>query len=181
MNKAEFERSLEECRARLAEGESIEKILEAYPAIADQLEPLLRAARAAQSLPKPRPSKAAYQAGRNRLLAEADQMRLQGRFIKNGTKQGILRYSERWSNFMGNLFAPKENTEMKFATRLALYALATVLIGGFFTVNASASSLPGDTLYGLKLGWEQTRLALSFSEDSRAELELRSKMSAALK
>ena len=61
---------------------------------------------------------------------------------------------------------------MKLAPRLALYLVITVLIGGFFTVNASASSLPGDSLYGLKLGLEQTRLSLSFDDDSKAELEL---------
>ncbi len=60
---------------------------------------------------------------------------------------------------------------MKLLPRLAIYGLMTVLVAGFFTVNASASSLPGDSLYGLKLGFEQTRLALTFDDDSRQELE----------
>ncbi len=60
---------------------------------------------------------------------------------------------------------------MKFLPRLAIYGVMTVLIAGFFTVNASASSLPGDGLYGLKRGWEQARLALSFNDGTRQELE----------
>ena len=60
---------------------------------------------------------------------------------------------------------------MKLLPRLAIYGLMTVLVAGFFTVNASASSLPGDSLYGVKLGWEQTQLALAFDDDSRQELE----------
>ena len=61
---------------------------------------------------------------------------------------------------------------MKLFPRLALYGLMTVLIAGFFTVNASASSLPGDSLYGLKLSWEQAQLALTFDVDSRHDLEM---------
>ena len=60
---------------------------------------------------------------------------------------------------------------MKLLPRLAIYGLMTVLIAGFFTVNASASSLPGDSLYGLKLGMEQAQLALTFNDDARLELE----------
>ena len=171
MNKAEFERILEECRSRLVNGESIESILRAHPGPAEELEPLLRAAQAAYSMPKPEARSAAFREGKNRLLAETDRLRGEGHFIKNGTKPVILRYSERWKTFMGNLFVPKENTVMKFAPRLALYALITVLVGGFFTISASASSLPGDPLYDLKLGWEQTRLALAFDSGYREELE----------
>jgi hypothetical protein len=172
MNKAEFERVLEDCRSRLMKGESIEKILETHPAQAGELEPLLLAAQAALSMPKPEADQAAFQLGKNRLLGEADRLRKEGHFTKNGTKSGILRYSERWSQFIGNLFVPKENIEMKLAPRLALYVLITILVGGFFTVSASASSLPGDALYDLKLGLEQTRLALAFDPEYREELEI---------
>ena len=60
---------------------------------------------------------------------------------------------------------------MKLITRLAIYVLVTVLVGGFFTISASASSLPGDALYGLKLGWEQAQLAFTFGDDAHEELE----------
>ncbi|MEA3328099.1 MAG: DUF5666 domain-containing protein [Chloroflexota bacterium] len=172
MNKLYFEQLLDECRVRLEKGESLESILKAYPKEKNRLKPLLRAAMVVRSLPKTQHSNEALQSGKNRLLAEAYQMKLQNRFQENETKSGFLRYTGRWLKNIQNKFIEKENKKMKLASRLALYLVITVLVGGFFTTTyASASSLPGDALYSLKLGWEKTRIALSFNENTKTELK----------
>ena len=124
----------------------------------------------ARSLPKPDYQKSMRE-GRNRLLGAADQMIKDNSFTKNEPKFTFFRYSGQWFKNISDLLVGKENTEMKFLPRLAIYGVMTVLIAGFFTVNASASSLPGDGLYGVKLGWEQARLALTFNDDTQKELE----------
>jgi len=48
--------------------------------------------------------------------------------------------------------------------------LALALAGG--TIGASASSLPGDTLYGVKQLTEQAQLSLAVTDASRAQLQL---------
>jgi hypothetical protein len=49
----------------------------------------------------------------------------------------------------------------------------TALVAGIFTVNASASSMPGDLLYEIKLGWEEFRLFLAFDDDFYQELKFK--------
>ena len=170
MSRKEFERILELSLTQLENGVELEVILKENPHFAAKLKPLLRAGLLARSLPEPK-FQAAKRKGRNRLLAEADRMKQEGKFTKNGTKSVFSRYSGQWFKNIGNLLVGKENTEMKLLPRLAIYGLMTVLIAGFFTVSASASSLPGDSLYGLKLGMEQAQLALTFNDDARLELE----------
>jgi hypothetical protein len=170
MTKNEFDRVLDECLTRLKTGTAIEEILEEHGRFAHQLEPLLKAAYTAWALPKP-DHQSSLREGRNRLMAEADRLTTSGVFLKNGTKSTSPRYSGQWFENIRNLLVGKENTEMKLLPRLALYGVLTVLIAGFFTVNASASSLPGDPLYGVKLSLEELRLALAFDDDYRDELE----------
>ena len=170
MNRQKFEFLLAECLDRLEEGESLQSILDTYPQQANRLKPLLKAAFVSRSLPKPEPSPEAVQSGKNRLLAEVDSLRLENKFSKNRTKSADARYTGRLLEKIHS-FIDKENIDMKLVPRLAIYVLITALVGGFFTVSASASSLPGDPLYGLKLGWEQTQMALTFDDDAQAELE----------
>ena len=170
MNRNKFDRILDESLAQLETGTAIEDILNEYSLYAAKLEPLLRAAQSARSLSEPDYG-SSMREGRNRLLAEADRMNKSGLFTKNGTKPSLSRYSGQWFKNIGELLVGKENSEMKLLPRLALYLVMTVLIAGFVTVNASASSLPGDTLYNLKLSWENIRLALAFDDDYHQELE----------
>jgi hypothetical protein len=170
MNRQKFEFLLAECLDRLEEGESLQSILDTYPQQANRLKPLLQAALVSRSLPKPEPSQEAVQSGKNRLLAEVDSLRLENKFSKNRTKPAAARYTGRLLEKIHS-FIEKENIDMKLVPRLAIYVLITALVGGFFTVRASASSLPGDPLYGLKLGWEQAQMAFAFDDDTQAELE----------
>ncbi len=60
---------------------------------------------------------------------------------------------------------------MKFALRLALDVVIIVAVAGAFTINASASTLPGDTLYGVKQTWEEVRLSLTTNDQARQQLQ----------
>ncbi|MBS3752251.1 MAG: hypothetical protein KGY46_02555 [Anaerolineales bacterium] len=60
---------------------------------------------------------------------------------------------------------------MKLTYRIAIYAVITMVLGSFFSVNASAESLPGDPLYSMKRSWENAQLALTLNENAREKLE----------
>jgi len=176
MNKNDFELLIEKCWKELEKGKSLKDILADNPAQAERLEPLLQSILMALSLPKPEASKSAVHQGKNSLLSEIEDLRNKDHFLKNGTNRRNLRYSRRWFNNIRNLLVGQENSDMKLLPRLAIYMLVTIMAAGFFTVSASASSLPGDPLYGLKLNWEQTQLAFAFSDESRLELEVEFKL-----
>src|SRR5665811_1562870 len=54
--------------------------------------------------------------------------------------------------------------------------LVFVLFGGFFTVSASKTSLPGDALYSVKMVSASVELAVA-SKDVRAEVQIRQALS----
>lgn len=60
---------------------------------------------------------------------------------------------------------------MKFALRLAIDLVVILMIGSVLTVNASARSLPGDPLYGVKRTWEEVRLTLTLNDPARQQLQ----------
>lgn len=60
---------------------------------------------------------------------------------------------------------------MKFALRLAIEFIAVMMIGSVMTINASARSLPGDPLYGVKRTWEEVRLTLTLNDPARQQLQ----------
>lgn len=77
-----------------------------------------------------------------------------------------------------NAAEPNRQRSVPFWQRLlkpipALASLALVLaltLGSMGVVGASAASLPGDTLYPVKRGWEQARLALTLNPAADAAL-----------
>ena len=60
---------------------------------------------------------------------------------------------------------------MRFALRLAIDFVVILMIGSVLTVNASARSLPGDPLYGIKRTWEEVRLTLTLNDPARQQLQ----------
>jgi len=70
------------------------------------------------------------------------------------------------------VFQVKRTTSLKPVYRFAVVGLVLIMAGGFLTVNASASSLPGELLYDLKLGVEQTRLFFTFNQEAKQDLAL---------
>ena len=55
---------------------------------------------------------------------------------------------------------------------VAMLAITVVFSTAFGTVQAAQASLPGETLYPVKLGIEQAQVSLAFSEERKTELEM---------
>lgn len=131
---AALETKFIECLSALESGESIEHILARYPDDAARLQSMLEIAAALPAL-RIEPSQAAQAQSRKAFLEQAATMR-----------------------------APDRPSLPRLLSRpLAMFAsLALVLIfTGGAAVVASASALPGDPLYGFKLGVESVRLSLA--------------------
>ncbi len=138
---------LEDCLQRLRQGQSLEDCLKLYPQEAVRLRPLLLAALKMQSLPKPEPRPEAIIAGREKMLSSARLL-----FQPPRTEQKVLRLSFRLAFCITGLL------------------LLTTMI---FVVVASAHSLPGNPLYGVKRGIETVRLGLTVNTSARQSLETR--------
>ena len=134
------------CLERMRLGESPEACLLDYPALANELAPLLMTVRHARTLPTTALSPHARQAIRRQLHQAVD------------ARQPRLRRT-----FAGSFGV--------FAMRFALVLLVVFLgIGG--GVAAAQSSLPGSSLYPLKRASENVRLRLAAGPAQRATLHL---------
>ena len=140
-----FSSILEDCLQRLRHGQSLGDCLKIYPHQADLLLSLLRAAAFLRATPKIQPRTEAIQVGRKLMLARA---RLKFNAVQ------------------------KQREGRKLAFRLAFILIVILLVGSLFTANASASSLPGDLLYGVKHGWETVRLSVSLNAEARRSLKI---------
>ena len=147
---------LDRCLARVQSGAAtVEDCLRDYPELADQLGPLLRTARQAGDLLAPSGPTAAYRAASearllNRLRA--------AQVVDQGERSRVIDRPVRRRSFAG-LGRPRA---WRPAYALAGLALALALIGsGLGVASAAAAALPGDRLYGVKLGLEEASLALS--------------------
>jgi hypothetical protein len=147
----DFEVVLDKAISCLERGEAVEDCLVRYPPeYAGRLEPLLRmSAFSMRVLAHVEPSsEAALAAGKQRLLAAAAQRKPTRR------PKGLL-----------SLFP----LPMRGLVTAALVVLLLVVVAGEVAV-ASASSLPGDSLYPVKLATEQVRLLLTFDTQARDHL-----------
>ena len=172
MNRHKFDLILEDCLSRIDRGESLQDVLDSYPALNVHLEPLVRAALMGRSLPKLVPSRDGFRTGKNMLLAEMNNMQRVNSSRHKARVPASSRLAERWLGGLVRLFQVKRTTGLTPVYRFAVVGLMLVLAGGFLTVNASASSLPGDVLYDLKLGLEQTRVFFTFDQEARQDLML---------
>ena len=160
-----LDRILDECQARLRAGESLESCLASYPEHSRELRPLLEMAVALQRTPWPQARPQAVALGEQRMLAAAAQ-KFRPQAVSTPSLTG---YTAR----LVNLLTGKENVDMRPIYRFALAAMVALLLlggGGWMTV-ASASALPGDTLYPLKTTFEIVRLLLTFDPVAQAQLE----------
>ena len=143
MNKYEaLEAMLEKI---IQHGADIETVLDEFPEFAEELGPLLQSAIDANALAVPSASADVVRRGRTRLLQQAAQMR-------------------------NTAPAPRASL---FDFRLATVALGLVLalfVSGTGLVSASTSALPGDNLYPVKRGWENTQYWFA-DNDKIASLE----------
>lgn len=179
---AEFETILDECLDRIRNGESLENCLDAYPQYTNRLRPLMQIGSELQRLPLPQARPADVDAGRRRMLAALEQKKLRqmGENLNKSDENHkpavsfwpFPRYAQRVLNNIRTTFTRKENNDMKLAVRAALVTLLMILIIGTpVAFAATSSSLPGDTLYPVKLSYEGLRLRLASSDEARQELE----------
>ncbi|MBI5953301.1 MAG: hypothetical protein HY865_16725 [Chloroflexi bacterium] len=139
---------LEICLQEIENGAEMETVLARHPDFAAELRPILMASIMARSLSVPAPSPEAVRRGRAKVLQHAALMR--------ETKS-----------------APRSRRAIPFFQRFAIaFTLAAVfLAGGTGLVSASASALPGENLYPVKLTWENVRLFFTLDKEARKALE----------
>ena len=172
MNRGRFAPILEDCLHRLDMGETLQVVLDDHPEKADRLKTLLGLALVSRALPKPTPGQAAMRAGINHLLEEMNTMQRANGFRKMEPKPTSRQVRERWLGSIPALFQVRKTQRLAPIYRLVVIGLVVIIAGSVLTVNASASSLPGDVLYDLKLGVEQARMLLTLDEEAKGELAL---------
>jgi hypothetical protein len=139
----ELFRAFDECLSALEAGATLESALARYPHLAAELRPMLQAAQAARPTEILRVPQHSEATSRQRFLARARELKQK--------RPGLLAW---WPTL---------------AMRLVLVAIG-VLLGGWGTINASASTLPGELLYNVKRAAEQAQLALT-APTQRASLQ----------
>ena len=147
--KIKIEDILDNCLERLFKGESIEDCLRDYPWQASELEPLLKTSFALLQ------KSAAIQANpefKARVHSQLQEM-LRAKREKAEKKAIVPIWRRRWA--------------------VAMTTVLVILLSGVGMVAASASALPDEPLYTVKLAAEQARMALAFSDMDRAELHIR--------
>lgn len=147
---------LDQCLSSIQSGKAtVETCLAQFPEHAEALEPLLRMALQARSRLAPAPPKYAFV--KNAKIRILNQLQIPE--IKSGNRQG----RDRKFAFLG--------LRPAYAF-LSLVLVLGLLLSGISATTASASALPGDALYGLKRGIEETQLLFTFSAPGDAELLL---------
>lgn len=136
--------ALEYCLRAIQDGASVEAVLTRYPEMADELRPLLEAARQARQLKGPGPSEAVIQRTRSRLMQQAAQM-------KPKRPAAVLPLAQR----------------LAFSLLMAL----VLMLSGTGLVRAASITLPGDNLYPVKRTWEGLRLQFFVNPGRREALE----------
>lgn len=136
---------------------TLEACLNSYSSMRRELEPLLKIALSIQEPPSFKPSNDFRIRTRVQLMDYIHDKRNEKKSWRD-----LLNYGTRQSWSSGWL----KTVTIIVAVILALSALGTG------TAYASKDSLPGDTLYSVKIGTEQVRRLLTTNDISRIELEL---------
>ncbi|MBC7263058.1 MAG: hypothetical protein H5T64_01730 [Chloroflexi bacterium] len=154
---------LDECLGQLNRGESVEACLRRYPHYAAELEPLLRQYLSIRDIPQvrtpPPRSPDAVQLGRARVLAEARRLRAA---LPSRPPSLTERIQQFWTPLVQRGLA---------SSAVVLVLVIALLAGG--SVMASANSLPGDPLYGVKRISQEVQLALTLNSEAKAQLRQR--------
>jgi len=76
------------------------------------------------------------------------------------------------SSFFGSAFSAMFARHMLKPVLAGFLVFTTIIYSSIFTVQTAKASLPGDMIYPVKLGIENVRVGLVFSESKKAELEV---------
>ncbi len=147
---AKFNDVLNDCLDRMFKGESVEDCLALHAEFAQELEPLLRTAKAARiaSTIQPRP-----------------EFKARARYDFMAAANELAAKKQRRSAFS---WFPQWRWQSGWA--VGMIAFLVVVVGGGSTVAAASTSMPGSALYSLKLATENAQLALTPSDVGKAEL-----------
>jgi len=155
-----LEAVLDECLNRIANGreEALDACVAEHSTHARELEPLLQLALELEGLREEAPPPpAGLQAGRQKLLREAARLKE----LEHQRAQ-----ARRFSMVPFGL----QSLLRRSAAVVALAAILVVTVLGGGTIAASANSLPGDSLYGVKRMAEEVQLALTLDQQAKSEL-----------
>jgi hypothetical protein len=148
---AQFDSILEQCLSQIMAGKArVESCLLSYPALADELEPLLRSAEWLRAIPKPDPSPETTARIEARVFQEVK--------IRRKWRLPTLK--------LGTALPARRRAVIGVCALLALVLLATISLG------ATSRTLPGSVAYPIKLATEKAWLWLSPADD-RPEIRLR--------
>jgi uncharacterized membrane protein YgcG len=146
--------ALEICLQALEKGAEIESCLQLFPALADELRPILETASQARTQAIQDVPVDGMRRGRARVLQHAAELREQKRVA-------VVPF---W----------RKPFQTGRALRVAATSLTTVVFlfsSGTGLVFASSGSLPGDNLYPVKRSWEGVQLALILDPKAKMERE----------
>ena len=143
----EFEHILDDCIDRLLRGESLEQCLQRYPEQAAELKPLLRVALTTYQASAVEP-RSEFRAGARYQIHSILYAEKQKPKVK---RLSLLGWVPRWAVIVASV-------------------VLIILIAGGGTVAAASDSLPGETLYPVKLATERVQLAFTFSDMGKAKL-----------
>jgi hypothetical protein len=158
--KKGIESILDECLNQIAGGkeEALDACVAEHLTVARELEPLLRLAVELETLRQDEPpSPAGLQAGKQKLLREA------ARLKALEEQKARARHLPSWSINLQSLL--RRSTAV---VALAAVLVVTLLGGG--TIAASATSLPGDSLYAVKRMTEEFQLVFTLDRQAKAQL-----------
>jgi hypothetical protein len=158
---------------RLQAGEPLPTILTRYPAMAEDLAPLLSAATslgALQAVEMPAPE--ARLADRNEFLGQIAEFRGQAVSLSPLARlKGWIAHSLPWLAPQPSSYRKEQRRMSVFLAKIALVvSLAFGSTGGALAV--AANSLPDSPLYPAKLGMEEVRLNLAADPADQAALQL---------
>ncbi len=139
--------ALETCLQALEQGETLDAALARFPALADELRPILETSLHARSLGDSAVPGDAQRRGRAKLLQRAAEIREAKR-------------------------APRRTWIFAFRPVAVALMLVAFFLSSTGLVRASSTSLPGDNLYPVKRTWEDLRLVFVSTEQEREDLEL---------
>jgi hypothetical protein len=145
----QFNNILNECLDRMLHGESMEQCLQFYPEESKELAPLLRAAQVAKIAATVQPG-AEFRARARYEFQSA----LQDIKAKKSRRTSLFSWHWQWQS----------------GWAIALIVILVLVLSGGGTVVASSNSMPDNTLYPVKLAVEKVKMAFTFSEIAKAEL-----------
>ena len=143
----------DDCIEKILAGQSVESCIDAYPQQAETLAADLVIAADLVALGQLEASPAVIDHGLRSVLGAVESTR-----------------SLPWSGLAGILhswFQPRQRPVWQ--TVLAIFVVL-IIVGGF-TVNASATAIPGELLYPVKRAWESSQLTLTLNQADRIQLE----------